>query len=139
MRLHLFIELLISPPYTKMRTRGEKYFYGCLHNDDQQVNAQWNFFSRSQQSCFVLSKHFLVFILLGKKLTEEKIFFSGSPRLFPLCLLNICHSFAGSRKKFIKISNKKVGQVNKTCPVPKNFLTSENTKRHLTGNATLDA
>jgi hypothetical protein len=47
MRLHLFIELLISPPYTKMRTRGEKYFYGCLHNDDQQVNAQWNFFART--------------------------------------------------------------------------------------------
>jgi hypothetical protein len=104
MRLHLFIELLISP-YSKMRTRGEKYFYGCLHNDDQQLDAQWNFFSLAPltQSCFVLSKHGFLPFFYQSKLRRKPA--SPNPFFFIICLISSA-LFARGRKMFIKISNK---------------------------------
>jgi len=56
-----------------MRTRGEKYFYGCLHNDDQQLDAQWNFSSPSVLFCVEQTVSWL-FRLFRQKLTKEKTF-----------------------------------------------------------------
>jgi hypothetical protein len=71
------------------------------------------------QSCFVLSKHFLVFILLGKKQTEEKIFFSGSPHLFHrVYLISVILSLAVV-KSLLKYQIKKLDKLIKRVPCPR--------------------